>query len=335
MGEDSQGRRAWYVRDMMMAALLLTALAQAEGPADTWQWRARVGGEFDAQPHGVFDLGARRGPWSIELQTTALDLRFAPDLEGGRAWVAMRAEPGTAGLFFGRWSEGRPAPDLNLFAISAGVEGGAIGYLPYGLYGGAQGNVQLWSFLGPEHYPGGVPGLQPVVRGELVLGWWRPWIHLWMQAGVDWTTTVGTSPHLNAELVTNLPWIVRPRIEIRAGWSDNTDDVLKRRLGGLNPYVIPLAGAGWAEFWVEDYAAFRVGPEVGQDAWRASLVADLDWFDGVWAVGFAATGRYENRGRWVEAALGYAPWIDRPDSLAMAGWVRVGIDWGRGWGPRP
>lgn len=50
-----------------------------------------------------------------------------------------------------------------------------------------------------------------------------------------------------------------PRFELRAGWARGQDRVLRTRLGGLNPYVVPLAGAAWAEWLVERYVAGRAG----------------------------------------------------------------------------
>jgi hypothetical protein len=127
-------------------------------------------------------------------------------------------------------------------------------------------------------------------------------------------------------------------MSLHAGSAANVDDVTATRVGGLTPYAVPLAGAAWAEFHAEDYVAFQLGPEVGGSqrglTWQASLTVDSVWFDHRRELGFGARGKYTHRGRFIELALGYAPWLERPGSVAMAGWVLVGADWGKGLGPR-
>lgn len=52
-------------------------------------------------------------------------------------------------------------------------------------------------------------------------------------------------------------FFVRPVIEVqvRGGLSNGLDDRDRFRVGGDNPWVINLAGAGWAEFLVDNYAS--------------------------------------------------------------------------------
>lgn len=326
----------------MIAALLALGVASGAEPdavaASTpdkvpWELRAAVGAEVGVGPHGVFDVAGRHGDLVLALETLALSVRWEPSGDHGRAWLGARLEPAAAGLLMNLWEDGRPDPSISYLAFMEGVDGGGVAYLPGGLYVGGQAFAQAWEFFGTPSTTVDVPGARPVLRLEALLGFYRPEVHVWVAAGTDWSW--GFQPHVRGQLTTAFPWIVRPRVEIRAGWAEATDLVTRVQLGGLNPYVVPLAGAGWGEFRVEDYAAFRVGVEAGQEKWSAALVGDVDFFDGVWAQGFAALGRYDDRGRWIEASLGWAPWLERPVGVpALAGWVRLGIDWGQGFKPR-
>ena len=97
-----------------------------------------------------------------------------------------------------------------------------------------------------------------------------------------------------------------------AGVAEGTDDLTSTRLGGLNPYVVPLAGAFWGEFWVEDYAAARVGPRWQTERARLALLADLATFDGQQQAGVAVDTRLTFGDRaFVAAALGVAPGLER------------------------
>ncbi len=91
---------------------------------------------------------------------------------------------------------------------------------------------------------------------------------------------------------------VRPVVEVglRGGLSQGLDDRDRFRVGGDNPWVIPLAGAGWAEFLVDDYAwgqacagllVFdRVGLDLGgevamiNDPYRRGDLTDVRTFSG-------------------------------------------------------
>lgn len=329
----------------MLALLALAAAATAAEPDKGWEWRAAVGGEFDLRPNGVFDLGARKGDLVLELRTTMLVVSWEPSLPNGKAWLRAIVEPGTHGMFQEVWVDGVPRDDLNTLAIWSGVTGGAQAWLPNGFYLTLEGASAWVAFVGfPDGATPGPGRPWHVVDG--VIGQYTPWAHWWVRPGID-VTDAGVVPHLDGRFDLTAPWIVRPVLSVQAGWAEGADALTATRLGGNNPYSVPLAGAAWAEFWVEDYAALRIGPEVGRTSgphtWAVQLVSDLVVFDLHDApddalprteAGFSLGGRYDNRGRFVEAALGWAPWLPRPDSLAMTGWVRAGLTWGKGWGPR-
>jgi hypothetical protein len=142
------------------------------------------------------------------------------------------------------------------------------------------------------------------------------------------------------------PVALAPRVELRAGAAAGQDDLLRTRVGGLNPWVVPLAGAAWAEWWVEDYAAARLGATVGAGetgpralGFRVSPFADLAAFEddrpGADAALGLGLGLRAWRGRlFVDATGGYAPTIPRAEGLGRGSlWFSLGWDWGTAAGP--
>jgi len=318
---------------MFSAFLLASGLASAT--AGEWEWRGAIAAQIDPSPHGVFDVGARRGAFSAQLLTDTLDVRWAPELDRGRWWVAARGEFGAAGLLISPWSDGAPDPSRALTASYGGVEGGGIRYLPRGLYAGGQLAARYYLFSAMDATTAPVPEARLLSTPEGIVGYWQESLQGWVRGGAN----VGPalfSPHVAAEVKARPDWTVAPRVELRAGAGMDQDYLTSTRVGGLNPYVVPLAGAGWAEFWVEDYAAARVGPEgrvpLAGGALVLGAMADLVAFrtfeqEEDAAVGLAATAQWRKE-RWsVEGSWGYAPWLERQEGVSpMAGWLSVGID---------
>jgi len=52
-------------------------------------------------------------------------------------------------------------------------------------------------------------------------------------------------------------WQLHPRVRTQiyqtAGWGEGEDDLVRARIGGTNPYHIPLAGASWSAFLAERF----------------------------------------------------------------------------------
>ena len=74
------------------------------------EWRAQLGGEINADPHGTVDFGVRDARWSVQWLTDTLDIRATPSWDKGRGWVAARSEFGAAGLFISPWTWGARIP---------------------------------------------------------------------------------------------------------------------------------------------------------------------------------------------------------------------------------
>ncbi len=125
------------------------------------------------------------------------------------------------------------------------------------------------------------------------------------------------------------------RIELmeRAGWGWGEDDLTRARIGGLNPYVVPVAGLPWAAFLSGRYltgqlrvpvkvgAHLELGPQLDVALIRDILRLDDDSFGYALGVGLFADARW---GPWqVELRAGYAPdvgdWqVDQPHLSAFA-----------------
>jgi len=91
-------------------------------------------------------------------------------------------------------------------------------------------------------------------------------------------------------------------------------------VGGLNPYVVPVAGAAWAEWWVEDYVAVRAGGEVHTPTVDVLLFTDVAAFDGPQgggtAVGLGLAPTVQVGPVDVALAGGVVPWVERQDGVA-------------------
>jgi hypothetical protein len=193
------------------------------------------------------------------------------------------------------------------------------------------------------------PDARAVGTVDAIVGWYTPAARGWARAGVDIATTDATAlraPHLVGAFAWMPDWraggvALAPRVELHAGIAENQDDLLRTRLGGLNPWVVPLAGAAWAEWWVEDYAAARLGGTVGagepgakQVGVRVSPFVDLATFDGDAAAGFGLGVRAWRGRLFADLTGGVAPWIPRQDNVGRTSvWFAVGWDWGTRAGP--
>jgi hypothetical protein len=332
-----------------------TAAAPAPPRGAPVEWLAVAGGQIDADSHGDVNLGVRRGAWTLQLRTDAPELTWAPSGERGRAWVTVRGHAFAAAMYISPWAGGAPDPDRALRASSVGGEAGWVGYGPGGLYAGGRASLDGVFFGAMPETAFDVPSPRAVATLDALIGLWRPGLSAWMRAGVDFTDDGAgggrRAPHLAGELhwtpdlhVGSLA--LAPRVEAWAGLAGNQDDLLHARIGGVNPWVVPLAGAAWAEWWAEDYAAVRAGPTVGVGdpgarslGVRVSPFVDLAAFGGGTgdqghALGLGV-GMRAWRGRlFADVTGGYAPGIARQAGVGRGSvWVAVGWDWGTAKGP--
>lgn len=128
----------------------------------------------------------------------------------------------------------------------------------------------------------------------------------------------------------------RLQVHQEAGAAHRGDDVTRTRIGGLNPYVVRIAGVPWAGFLSQNYASARMSHHVrlwGDVEWV--LIADgamvwdvprvgLDEFEPIVGLG---TGLDWRAGPWqFDLALGYSPdtgW-QRVEAPLVSGYLGVG-----------
>ncbi len=352
----------------MVPLLLALALPAAAGPA----WRAMVGGEFNADPHGALDFGWRLGDWQLQLVTDTIDARWQPETDRGRSWVAARAEFGAAGLMISPWAAGAPLPEAALSGFYAGPEAGHVWYLPRGLYAGGDAHVRWWWFAPLAATERAIPEGQLRAEAAGILGWWSEDAHAWLRGGAHLAPDANPAtlavpaygkvlggPIDGVERDAGAPVqpfvsftgvlrpkqaTVAPRVEVRAGAGAGMDAASRARLGGLNPYVVPLAGAAWAEFWVEDYAAVRAGPSLHVGRFEVDAVVDAaawgeptDWRpagadtpNARRGLGYGLLTRFQPNRLYIDLDGGISPSLPRRSGIAWTAWTCVGVDWGRG-----
>lgn len=321
------------------------ATAPAEANSDPWELSFEAGGQIDPQPFGVANATLRRGPLTLRLITDTLEAELGEGTGGGRWWVKARVQGFASQLLVGPWRDGGPDPESALVSPHVGAEVGYVHHLPAHFYLGASAFARwFWFFAGRDN-PGPAPDPTFWVSPTAMVGWWRgPELRAALQGGIDVSEGLSSQdPFRNDGDVYVAPkiafegvfvpaeGIVVPRVELRAGWAREQGRLVRTRLGGLNPYVVPLAGAGWAEFLVQEYAVLRAGPNVRWDlgggvTGHVALVADLAAFDGQQELAFALLSHTGfARGWFVDATVGWAPFIDRASGVLRAsGWLLVG-----------
>ena len=110
---------------------------------------------------------------------------------------------------------------------------------------------------------------------------------------------------------------VRLQLTERAGWGFGEDDLTRARVGGLNPYVVPIAGVPWAAFLSGRYVAgqltlhldlggdIEIGPQIDVAAIRDVRRRGDDTLSMVLGLGAFVDARW---GAWQgELRVGFSP----------------------------
>lgn len=295
-------------------------------------WRVLGGGEFNADPHGIIEVGYRDELIQIEWLTNTLELKREMVTDSGRKWGAIRGEAVMAGLLPFPWVDGRPAPELGSDASLARVEFGSVKYYQWSMYAG--GIVQL----GKEWFAHGRDSLfrselqnRFVTHPQIILGRYTEELHAYLQIG-NYLLDIDTKAIQNyaqAHLYWKPKWRFAPTVESHAATSENLDALHRFRIGGLNPYVIPLAGAAWGEWWAEEFASLQLGIPVNitvkQTTTSLKPIVDFARFDEQSAYGFGfELGTIYDR-FIINMGWGMAPSIQRAKGVGHQSlWIEVG-----------
>lgn len=297
---------------------------------------------MDAATSLVIDLGVRRQAWSAQLLTDTLDLRFSPELAHGRAWVALRGELGAVGMVHAPWAGGRPVPEQGFWGAYVGGEAGALRYGPHGLYGGVSTRGYRVSFIEGPSTEVRIPAPTPWLLAELVGGLYRDRGHVWMRLGVQHDALgEALQPHAHLTATASPGGELGAVTELRAGVAQGQSFLTRTRVGGMNPYVVPVSGAGWGEWWAETYAIGRVGPRLSVDksghVFTHRLVVDGGVADDrtvasqsdlamVWGLG--SLNRWTHDRWFADLDLGWGAGVPRDRSAPpLSAWFAIGQSW--------
>jgi hypothetical protein len=315
--------------------------------ADVVEWRAAAGGQLETEGHGLVDAGVRKGDLAAVLYTETLDLRWSPTWAHGRGEIGVRAGAFAGDMWITPWSHGAPDHARMQRVATVGPDARWQRWLGGGWFVEAAGAAR---FAGYTPLEGATLAVDDMVqlRGDVALGTWLDAASWRLTGGIDrvFSATPRTAPHATLDATVAPSWQVRPLGELHAGIADDRDDRIATRLGGMVPYTVPLAGAAWAEFWVEDYVAVRSGIEVAPGSFRFAGLLDT----AVWtypaatslaapeprngAVGLAGRIAWEREPARVEVAVAGSPTLVRATGvspvsvflLASTGWRRTQRD---------
>jgi len=317
-------------------------LSAASEPS--WEWKMLAGAEVSEATHGVFNLGIRRGAFSAEIHTDTLDLRWNEELGFGRAWVGGRVAAFAAELFIAPWINGSYAPEHGVRATYGELSTGYVHYLPKHFYLGTQLEARRYLFAasGDAVTLSEIPEDTWRLKSSTFLGYWTGPLKGRLSGGIDFLSDggFGVTPWLQAELLYHPgTWFLTPFVELRSGMlfsgSELASSIIRFRLGGMNPYVVPVAGMSWAESWAQYYMASRAGLEYADDTLGFSIFADHAYYsqelhETSHALG-VGTGFWLIWDDWrLDLAAGYAPVAQRAADAKVApisGWITVGRDW--------
>ena len=309
-------------RDIVGTALIAACLVFVGLPAsaEAGQWRWAGGAQIDPASHGIVDLGYRSSNLSIQLLTDTVDLRYKQPVKGGQWQFGLRGALFGAELLFSPWKNGKPAPTEALRASYLGVDLSRAWWFRGGIYARVSSEFCYYDFGKWQDATRVVPKARGRLRSALKLGVWRSDLRAQILSGFIqdgdfrgwWVEGRFALPR-----TTGFGWMNQTHL----GWSQGLSRVSKFRLGGLNPYVLPFAGLGWAQFWVERYALqrfglgyrsddsvydFRLGTDVGlwdEESLKASPVLMASYARGNRKV--AASGGVLT---WEKSELGFHGW---------------------------
>lgn len=282
-----------FLVTLIAALCLLPSSASAwnlyvNGAADTWNTN-----EFGG--HGIFlvHLALPLGDWLLvaELNTDTALLRTQRQFGKVQLGGQVRAEALFGGLLIHHFVAGEDQPELGFYASFVEAQVDAKTNLATHWFTLSLGARQ-WAFSAFEEENIVFPPNLLAAYAQLSWAWWEiahdsSWSDPHRRArrriegfglGIDVSAELrnesgefgveGRNPG-EKEILSLRQWgawgvdlspIARLQIRQWAGWGFNEDDLTRMRVGGQNPYVLPVPGLPWAAFLAQRY----VGGEVAQ-----------------------------------------------------------------------
>ena len=310
----------------------------------SWEYKVLAGGEISEATHGVFNLGIKYGDLTAELHTDTLELRWDKELGFGRSWIGARFAAFAAELFIAPWKNGSYAPERGVRAMYGELSSGYVHYLPKHFYAGIQVEARRYQFAasGAAVTTEDIPADTFRLKSTTFVGYWTKPLKARLQGGIEYLTDAqeDITPWFQGELLYHPnTWLLTPFTELRAGLlvseSGSSSPIIGFRVGGMNPYVIPVAGWSWAEAWAQYYAASRVGMEYQVQSFGASVFVDYAYLaqdDVLTEQALGAGGAmWWLLGSWrIDLAAGYAPVANRAPQAKIppiSGWISLAPDW--------
>ncbi len=308
-----------------------------------------LGGVAENQAHGIVDAGVETDHWALTLYTDTLDARAWHQGGRGLVEVGLTGCAFAGGMWLSPWTNGAPDLTRAQWVSYVGPDLWAQAFLGHGWYAEGMASGQRHLFQATRTSTVEVAD-RWWLHGQGTLGGWFAdgQRQLRISGGVDHTRAadggVLTSPfaQLTASFAPSLDdRSVAPRFSFVGRVAEDADAVVATRVGGMTPYHVPLAGAAWAELWVEDVLATRGTLAVkvldGEDrfvlhgavdavAWTGTGDPLAPLRDGV-AVGLESGLTWTRDAVFLETKVGYAPGLQRqPGIWPVPVYLLAGID---------
>lgn len=358
----------------LLAGLLTARLASAQvvetfAGAELWDAEG-VNGAGIVMVRGTFEMP--RTTFTAELNTDTLTLRYEGRFKDWTFGAQARGELFIAGLLTNYFVGGLLLPERGFYASYASALADGKTNLGDHWFHGSTG-VRRWFFRASEATATELVLPASALVFEQRLGWtyWGiapdpSWYEahrvgrrrvrgfgIGAELGVDvreepsaWGAPEDMRNRPERVIVTGRQWSAmgfewQPgwRLQARqwAGWGHGEDDLTRARVGGMNPYVVPVPGLPWASFLASTYVAgelsqsYRIGRDVElgftgnavliDDPRRAGAFDEYGALVGTSLFVDARVGRWQFNG-----AFGAAPDVGVLEiDLILSAYVDIGV----------
>ena len=311
---------------------MLYLFLPASIPISDVSFHIAINGFADVRP--VLNLKYQAEEYAITILTDTLQLSRFWSINEHSTWFYIQGQGYQGHMTPYPWEDGAPALSKGFQTSYAGIEGGQLRTWKEQFYVGGEGIARYYWYRTDNENPLENRDNEFRLTFNTFAAWNTTAASVRLVLGEDIVNTkqFELQPHLYCTATYRPDWTFAPWLELRAGWGDNQDNISKMRLGGLNPYVVPFAGAGWGEWWVEDYLVSRVGSitqiPIKKLQMELGIHSDLGYFQNISAISFGQyTGVSYNDWKGI-IHWGMAPWIERQDGVSFfSSYISIARGW--------